>query len=112
MKKVMTAAEYLTHAMYLSGKTQREISQEAGFKSPNVMSMMKQGITKIPIYKVPDIAKACTVDPAYFVQLVMREYHPEIWKVISDHTGEFLTEEEKACLEEFRSAKLQERLSA
>ena len=71
MSKQMTVAEYLSHAIYLSGKTQREIAQEAGFNKPNVLSMMKQGLTKVPIYSIPLLAKACSVDPVHFMRLAM-----------------------------------------
>ena len=105
MSKKMTVAEYLGHAIYLSGKTQKEVASEAGFNKPNVLSMMKQGLTKVPIYSIPALARACNVDPVYFVRLAMAEYHPEIWEVISKSFGETLTEEELALVQEHRAKK-------
>lgn len=109
MSNKMTVAEYLGHAIYLSGKTQKEIADEAGFNKPNVLSMMKQGITKVPIYAVPAIAKACGVDPVHFISLAMSEYQPEIWEVLRKQKGEFLTDDERANLEEYRANKAKEK---
>ena len=103
MSKKMTVAEYLGHAIYLSGKTQKDIATEAGFNKPNVLSMMKQGLTKVPIYSLPALARACNVDPVHFIRLAMSEYHPEMWEVISKSFGESLTEDERAVLEAYRA---------
>lgn len=101
-KRKITVAEFLTQAIELSGKTQREIAQEAGWEKPNVLSMMKQGITKVPIDRIPGLAKACGVDQALMVRIVMQEYMPEIWAVIVANAGETLSKEERKHLEEFR----------
>ena len=45
-------------------KTQAEIAEEAGFVNPNMVTMIKQGATKLPIDRVPALAKALEVDPA------------------------------------------------
>ena len=99
----ITAAEFLAQAMDLSGKTQRDIATEAGWERPNVISMMKQGVTKIPVERVPALAKACGVDPALMIQIVMQEYQPELWRTLVSTLGEPLTEDEKQNLEEYRA---------
>ena len=106
MSKKMTVAEYLSHAILLSGKTQKEVAADAGFNKPNVLSMMKQGLTKVPIYSIPALAKACNVDPVFFVRLAMQEYHPEVWAVISGSFGEALTDDERAVLDSYREEKM------
>ena len=45
-------------------KTQAEIAKEAGFINPNMVAMIKQGATKLPIDRVPALAKALDSDPA------------------------------------------------
>ena len=92
MSKQMTVAEYFSHAIHLSGKTQKQIADEAGFNKPNIISMMKQGITKVPIYKVPALAEACGADQVQFTSLAMAEYNPEIWAVLQEVKGEYLSE--------------------
>ena len=61
--------------------------------------MMKQGVTKIPIAKIPGLAEACSVNVANFVRIVMIEYHPEIWDVIQKHVGEVITDDEPEILQ-------------
>ncbi len=63
-----------------------------------VISMMKLGQTKVPIEKVPALAKVCGVDEAYFMRLAMQEYLPETWKAIQHALGEALTPNESAML--------------
>lgn len=88
-------AAFLARAIEFSGKTQREIAAAAGFSKPNILSMMKKGQTKVPIDRVAALAAACHVDPAYFLRLVLEEYHPEVLAVIVDTIGEPLTENER-----------------
>lgn len=88
-------AAFLARALEFSGKTQAEIAREAGFPKPNILSMMKQGQTKIPIDRVAALAAATHVDPAYFLRVVLSEYHEELYAVIVDTIGEPLTENER-----------------
>ncbi len=105
MPKVLTVADYLTHAMKISGKTQKEIALEAGFAKPNILSMMKQGLTKVPFERIPALARACGVSEAAFMRLAMQEYMPNAWGAISTTLGDILTEDEKRVLEAYREAR-------
>jgi transcriptional regulator with XRE-family HTH domain len=80
----LTVAEYLTHQINLSDKTQAEIAHEAGFNKPNIISMLKKGETKLPISKVAPMARALNVDPVNLFRMVMSEYEPETWAAIED----------------------------
>jgi len=44
-------------------KSQAEIAHDAGFVNPNVLTMIKQGGTKLPLDRVPALAKALDADP-------------------------------------------------
>lgn len=103
MAKQISAASYLEQAMQISGKSQKEISDEIGLNKPNMLSMMKKGVTRIPLYRVPALAKACGVDPAVFVRITMTEYMPEVWEVISANLGEVLSQEERDMLAKYRA---------
>ncbi|OQK15634.1 hypothetical protein AU255_15535 [Methyloprofundus sedimenti] len=46
-----TVAEYLTDAIAHSGKTQKLISQEMGYDNPNIITILKQGLTPVPLKK-------------------------------------------------------------
>jgi transcriptional regulator with XRE-family HTH domain len=55
--KKLTVAEYLSSLIDLSDKTQAEIAKEANLGRPNVVSMLKNGTTKVPLHKAPGLAK-------------------------------------------------------
>lgn len=79
-----TVAEFLTECLNKSKKKQCEIAEECGLESPNVVTMWKKGVTKVPVARIGAIAKALGVDPAYFLRLVMTEYLPDAWASIED----------------------------
>lgn len=83
-KPGVTVAEYLTQQINLSGKTQQEIAREVGFPKPNVISMIKNGNTKLPISKIAPMAKALGIDPVHLFRIVMQEYDPDTWAIIEE----------------------------
>jgi transcriptional regulator with XRE-family HTH domain len=101
--KSTRVAEFLAQQITLSGKSQRDIASEVGYENANVITMMKQGLTKIPITKVGAFARALDVDPAYFLRLVLSEYMPETWAAIEDALdGTILTRNERLFIHEYR----------
>jgi len=66
-----------------SHKTQLEIAREAGFGSPNTISMIKTGKTRLPIARIPALAKALNSDPLELFSIALEEYEPEIWAVFA-----------------------------
>jgi hypothetical protein len=101
--KPMRVADYLTQQITLCGKSQKEIAAEVGYDKPNIITMMKQGATKIPIVKVGAFARALEVDPAYLLRLVCMEYMPETWAAIEDALdGTILTRNERLFIQEYR----------
>jgi len=80
-------ARYLTSQIdALSGiKTQREIAQEAGYDNVNVLSMFKRGQNRVPLDKIPALAKALNVDMAFMFRLGLEQFfsdNPEIMGVV------------------------------
>jgi hypothetical protein len=45
-------------------KNQSEIAAEAGFANPNMITLLKQGANRVPLDRVPQLAKALDSDPA------------------------------------------------
>jgi hypothetical protein len=89
----LTVAEYLERAIEMSGKTQRQLTQELGYENPNIITMFKQGKSKLPINKVGAMARSLGLDPANLLRVVMTEYMPEAWAVIEDVVGQrFVTQ--------------------
>jgi transcriptional regulator with XRE-family HTH domain len=79
-----TVADFIADRLAESDKTQREIAQECGFEKPNIITMFKNGATKLPINRIGPLAKALDVDPAHLLRLVMTEYMPDTWEAIEN----------------------------
>jgi hypothetical protein len=94
----MSVAQYISGAISLSGKTQRTIAEDLGYDNPNILTLFKQGKTKLPINKVPAMAKSLGVDPVKLIRLVMREYMPDTWDVLDDLIGASLVSAEDRAL--------------
>lgn len=54
-------------------KSQIEIAAEAGFVSQNMLSMLKNGSSKLPLDRVPSLARALECDPAYLLRLTLEQ---------------------------------------
>ena len=76
--KAKSVAEYVSWQINLCGKSQVQIAQEIGFDKPNVITMIKQGKTKVPVNKIGSMAKALEVDPVFFMKLCLQEYMPDL----------------------------------
>ncbi len=75
-------ARFLTSAIQASGLSQVEIAKRSGYQRPNVISMMKKGQCKVPIARIPALARACGADEWVFLETALKEYHPEVWGTI------------------------------
>lgn len=63
-------------------KNQDEIARETGFERSNVLTMIKQGRTKMPLDKIEAFAKACGQKPDKLFRTAMREYNPVVARLI------------------------------
>ena len=84
-------------------KSQREIAEEIGYTKPNMISMFKRGEAKIPIDKVPALAKAINVDPAFLFRLAMEQYWPDMSEAVAAVFGSIITRNEQELLKKIRS---------
>jgi transcriptional regulator with XRE-family HTH domain len=86
-------------------KTQAEIASEAGFANANMMTFLKSGRNKVPLDRVPSLAKALEVDPAYLMRLALdQSVGATAAKAITDIFGTPTTENERGWLTELREA--------
>lgn len=84
--------------------TQAEIAGRAGFPNANVVSMLKDGSTKLAIDRVPGMAKALGSDPALLLRLTLEQHHgATLARTIFEIAGPMPTENERQLLEEFRN---------
>lgn len=86
-----------------SRKTQAEIAGEVGFKNPNMMTYLKHGRNKVPIDRVPALARALEVDPVYLMRLTLEQsVGLNAAKAIIEIFGYPVTLNEKVWLDELR----------
>ena len=97
-------ASMLSKAIDASGLTQREIADRIGLKHPNVISMIKQGTTRVPLNRIPALSQTLGMDEKDFLILAIQEYHPGIHEILLDVLGVPLTDAELGILTMFRMA--------
>ena len=88
-------ATFIAKHVDRSKYSQKEIADMCGFNSPNVITMIKQGLTKLPIEKISKLAKALDLDRIELFTFVMARYRPKELEVIEDIYGESINEAER-----------------
>ncbi|CAG9229049.1 hypothetical protein [Burkholderia vietnamiensis] len=86
-KKQISAADYISGLIGMSDKSQRQIAAEIGYSNPNMITMLKQGRTQVPINKVGPLAKSLGIDPVHLLRMVMLEKTPEVWEILEEIIG-------------------------
>ncbi|OOY31275.1 transcriptional regulator [Thioclava sp. F36-6] len=101
------AAKFMRDRILALGhrKTQAEIAIEAGFVNANMMSLLKAGKTKIPLDRIPSLARALECDPAFLMRLSLEQAVGKTAALAIDEIfGTAVTENERGWLNELREA--------
>lgn len=86
-------------------KTQGDIAREAGFINHNFVTMLKSGASKVPLDRVPDLARALDVDPALLMRLAIEQALGVAQaRAVIDVFGNPVTENELLWIDELRTA--------
>lgn len=85
-----------------SEKTQRQIARELGYRHPNIVSMFKTGVTRVPIDKVAPLAFALDTDEAELVDLWLSTYMPEAKALLERAIGGQFSAAERSWVEGLR----------
>lgn len=88
-------------------KSQYDIAQEIGLPKSNIITMFKQGRTKVPIKLVVPLSKACGQDPAILMRIVLEEYAPDILLALQDSFKMVVNDEDIGLLAPLHRAKAQ-----
>ncbi|WP_339109164.1 helix-turn-helix transcriptional regulator [Thioclava sp. GXIMD4216] len=102
-----TAARFLRERIndLAHRKTQSQIAAEAGFTNANMISILKAGKSKIPLDRIPSLAKALETDPAWFLRLALEQAVGKTSaQAIEEIYGSPVTENERRWLLELREA--------
>lgn len=94
--------EFLEHQIAICGKSQKEIAFEIGYTKPNIITMFKQGITKVPIEKIAPLAEAIGVDKVRLLRMAMNEYMPATLEAIESVMNALVTQNEANIIAELR----------
>lgn len=97
-------ADFLAFHLDASKKTRKEIADEIGLGTPQALSMMRNGIMKIPLKSAGRLAKSLGIDPANFARRVMAEYTPDLLEAVEESLGAMVTQNERKVLELWRQA--------
>lgn len=86
-------------------KSQKEIAREVGFVNSNMMSLLKSGANKVPLDRVPALAKALEADAAYLMRLALEQsVGVTAANAIIEVFGTPVSENERGWLDEIRDA--------
>jgi len=89
----------------LRPKIQTEIAAEAGFPNANFLSMVKTGVSKLAIDRVPALARALECDPAYLMRLALeQEVGSTAAKALVEILGTPVSANERLWIAEIRDA--------
>lgn len=95
--------EYLSDVINASSIKQLEMADAMGFEKPNIITMFKQGKTRVPLHKVPEFAKILKLDPKALLKRAMLEYAPELFRTVEQVFGSIITQNEQHILNEIRA---------
>lgn len=85
-------------------KTQADIAAEVGFRTPNLVTMIKSGATKLPIDRVIALSEALECDPAFLLRLALEQSEGNaVANAIFEITGGPITKNEMVWLREIRA---------
>ena len=86
-------------------KNQREIAVEAGFTNPNMLTMLKQGHTKLAMDRVATLAAALETDPKNLLRLtLLQQGNATMARVFDEVLGTVVSRKEVGWLEVLREA--------
>jgi hypothetical protein len=103
----LTVSEYFDAQVSLRQITLQQLSVNIGGAiKPNMLSMIRQGHSKLPLKHVAKVARALGVDPMFLMKLCLQEYQPENWHAIQEVMGNqpLLTHNEIQMIEAIRKA--------
>jgi hypothetical protein len=78
-----------------SPQSQKQIAAQLGYEKPNIITMFKQGSTRLPIGKVAPLARITGGDPVELIRLWLEEYEPDLLLAIETYQRLLLTRDER-----------------
>ena len=103
MNTTSHTAAYLDRAIRASSRTREDISARVGLSRVSHLTMMANGLTQVPLHRIPALSDALEVPCSEFLFTALEEYYPEVHQVLTDILALPLDpdEEELVCLYRF-----------
>lgn len=97
-----TVAAFVKAAVAKGGKSRRELAASLGYKDQNIVALFEEGLTRVPLHKVPALADALGVSRADLMKRVLGEYAPHLVAVFEDCSEHAATDNELEILQFIR----------
>jgi hypothetical protein len=94
--------QHIDRLMNDSPKKQNEIAREIGYEKPNIITMFKQGTTRVPVDRVPLLADSLGVDRVELLNMWLEEYQPVLFEVLNQNLGIRLSRTERTWVRGLR----------
>lgn len=86
-------------------KSQIAIAAEAGFRQPNMLAMIKNGSTKLPLDRAPGLARALDCDAAMLFRMALEQLAEDTTSLAIDQIfGAIISANEAAWVTTIREA--------
>lgn len=86
-------------------RNQREIAEIAGYTNPNMITMIKQGLTKVALDRVYALSKALDADQKTVMRMALEQFYgPTIIRDLEQSMGMIATVNEIAIMDVIRQA--------
>lgn len=96
---------FFSNAMDMANISNVDLAERLNYAKPNVIAMMRNGSMKVPLNKIPAIAKALRIDQIALLQYALTAYMPELWETLKEVLNDrLMTRNEAAVLELLRQA--------
>jgi transcriptional regulator with XRE-family HTH domain len=92
----------LERAINASEKSQLQIADELGYPNANLITIFKKGTTRVPLEKVPAMARALDLEPADFLRDWLAVYMPGALVAIEELVGTPLSRSERTWVDGLR----------
>ena len=102
-KTTSQVARFIANRIQESGQMQKDIATKCGFDKPNMITMIKQGATRLPLDKIGPMAMALETDPVQLLKMCMEEYQPATWRAIEPFMETAMTKDELRLLTALRA---------
>lgn len=87
-------------------RTQKDVADQAGYVNQNMITMIKQGHTKVALDRVMGLAKGLDYDPSHLMQLALEQfYEPHVVEELKAAFQMMLVDDERELIQLFRKAK-------